>query len=185
MSTSEPLSFGQRLTGSIEAFLMTYIVPKHQVGRFFSGIFKIPLLFHRIGLDSLIQHWILIITTTGRRSGLPCTTPLGFSYDLDRGAFIVMSGWEGRTDWYRNARANPRVRVWALGKEFAAVAEPASELEVAPILKDIIQLNPRSINMLSRWSEVEIDGSQESLTAAAPHFPVLLLKPSDEMSFIV
>jgi deazaflavin-dependent oxidoreductase (nitroreductase family) len=164
---------------------MTYLVPKHQVGRFFSSIFKIPLLFHRIGLDILIPQWILIITTTGRRSGLPRTTPLGFSFDPNRAAFVVMSGWEGRTDWYRNARANPKVRVWALGKEFAAVAEPASELEVAAILKDIIQLNPRAINILSRWSEVEIDGSQESLTAAASHFPVLLLKPSEEMSFIV
>lgn len=181
MQPAKPQSIGRRISQRIESFLMTSLVPKHRVGRFFAHVFRIPLLFQRIGLEILIPSWILILTTTGRRSGLSRKTPLGFSYNPESGAYIVMSGWEGRTDWYRNAMANPKVMIWARGEQFTAVAEPASDLEAATILEEIIELNPKAIQMLSRWSDVELDGSQMSLLAAAAHFPVLLLKPSADL----
>jgi hypothetical protein len=89
-----------------------------------------------------------------------------------------MSGWEGRTDWYRNARANPDVSIWVEGKIIQAVAEPASDHEVATLLKEITQLNPRAKRIWSRWSSIEINDSDDSFLAAAPHFPVLYLQPS-------
>ncbi len=88
-----------------------------------------------------------------------------------------MSGWEGRTDWYRNAHAKPCVHVRLRGREWDAIAEPVPHADVARVLKQIAQLEPASNRMWSRWAGFEIDGSDESYLRAAPHFPSFYLHP--------
>ena len=61
---------------------------------------------------------VLVLTTTGRRSGLPRDTPLQFE-EVD-GVLHVASARGTAADWYRNAVADPRVRVTVRGREFAA-----------------------------------------------------------------
>jgi deazaflavin-dependent oxidoreductase (nitroreductase family) len=60
-------------------------------------------------IGALASERTLELTTTGRRSGLPRTVTVWFVED--RGVLYVQSGRRGRTDWYRNLRANPRVAV--------------------------------------------------------------------------
>jgi hypothetical protein len=89
-----------------------------------------------------------------------------------------MSGWDGHTDWYRNARRDPCVRVWLHGREWDAVAEPVPDLEVAEMLKTLAKVSPAANTMWSRWAGVDIDGSDSSYLAAARHFPSLYLRPA-------
>ncbi|WP_017537894.1 nitroreductase/quinone reductase family protein [Nocardiopsis halophila] len=56
---------------------------------------------------------LLLLTTTGARTGLPRTTPLGYLND-ERGRVVVIASAGGAPDhpaWYRNLRADPRVTV--------------------------------------------------------------------------
>lgn len=55
---------------------------------------------------------ILLLTTTGRKSGQPRTSPLGYESDGDR-LLVVASALGSATHpaWYLNLRANPRVTV--------------------------------------------------------------------------
>jgi hypothetical protein len=92
-------------------------------------------------------------------------------------SILLMSGWDGHTDWYRNARRNPRVRVWMRGKEHEAVVEPVPDAEVAEMLKTLAQIAPAANRMWSRWAGFEMDGSDASYLIAAPHFPSLYLIP--------
>lgn len=177
MTRNNTLSIGQRIALGLETLLMGFLVPKHHVGPIFGRLFKIPLLLRRLGFARLIPEGIMILTTTGRHSGKQKQTPVEFIYNADEDAYVVMSGWGGRTDWYRNACANPEVQVWTAGRERQARAEQASDVEVAAMLKEITQINPAARNIWSRWSDVEIDGSYESYLAAAPYFPVLFLHP--------
>ncbi|MCK4784179.1 MAG: nitroreductase family deazaflavin-dependent oxidoreductase [Desulfobacteraceae bacterium] len=177
MTKAKSLSLSQRIFLLVETYLVTFLVPKHSVGKLFGFIFKIPLFFHKLGLSILIPRRVMILTTIGRRTGIPRQTPIEYSFDAEKDAFVVMSGWEGRTDWYRNARVNPVVSIWVGGEKLDAIAQPASDHEAAMILKDITLHNPRAKLMWSRWSNVDIDGSEESFLAAAPHFPVLYLRP--------
>jgi deazaflavin-dependent oxidoreductase (nitroreductase family) len=70
----------------------------------------------RIG-GSLGKMAVLLLTTTGRKSGQPRTWPVGYFRDGDR--FIVTASAGGgpkHPAWYLNLRDNPRVTV-QLGDE--------------------------------------------------------------------
>ncbi|HEY5495659.1 MAG TPA: nitroreductase family deazaflavin-dependent oxidoreductase [Candidatus Limnocylindrales bacterium] len=69
--------------------------------------------FHRAGLAAWLGNpltgWQLLLTTTGRKSGLRRRTPLG--YLIADGAAWVMAGYGSSTLWYRNLLADPAVDV--------------------------------------------------------------------------
>jgi deazaflavin-dependent oxidoreductase (nitroreductase family) len=71
---------------------------------------------------------LLLLTTTGAKSGRPHTTPLMYLADGDSLAVIASKGGDpSHPDWYRNLVANPTVRVEIDGDSFetqARVAEP-------------------------------------------------------------
>jgi deazaflavin-dependent oxidoreductase (nitroreductase family) len=72
----------------------------------------------------------LILTTIGRRSGKPYSTPLYFGEDAGR--YILIGSFGGsRThpDWYLNLVANPAVEVQIRGERFAALARAATPAE--------------------------------------------------------
>src|SRR3954466_8282364 len=56
---------------------------------------------------------ILLLTTTGARSGRPATVPVGFGVDDQNRVFVVASkaGAPRHPAWFYNLRANPEVVV--------------------------------------------------------------------------
>jgi deazaflavin-dependent oxidoreductase (nitroreductase family) len=70
---------------------------------------------------------ILLLTTTGARSGQPHTTPMTYVIDGDRVLVIASNAGAVRhPDWYRNLVANPEVTVELPDETFqtrAVVAE--------------------------------------------------------------
>lgn len=179
MDTPKRVSFGQRVRMGMEAFFLTRLAPRDRIPPFLRWLFRIPLFFEQRGLNILVPDNVIILTTTGRRSGRPHRTPVEFGPGLRPGSLMVMAGWEGRTDWYRNARKQPCVQVSQGGKEWEAMAEPVPDAEVAAMLKHLAAIAGASNRIWSRWSGVEIDGSDASYLAAAPHFPSLYLNPVD------
>ncbi|MGE0058059.1 MAG: nitroreductase/quinone reductase family protein [Dehalococcoidia bacterium] len=66
---------------------------------------------------------LLILTTTGAKSGTPFTTPLAYQRDGDRLlVFASNAGGPKHPDWYHNLVANPEVTVEVLGETFQALA---------------------------------------------------------------
>ena len=68
---------------------------------------------------------LLLLTTTGRRSGEPRTTPMMFV--RDEGRLLVIASNAGAAadpDWYRNLVADPDVHVEVGSEEYAATAVP-------------------------------------------------------------
>lgn len=77
----------------------------------------------RIGHHSFMGP-MLLITTTGRTSGLPRTTPLLYMPDGD--GFVVVGSNGGRDrapNWLRNLEADPRAEVQAGRRRLAVQAE--------------------------------------------------------------
>jgi len=76
---------------------------------------------------------ILLLTTRGRRTGLPRTTAVSFMPLLD-GHLVVFSGWGVTSAWYANVGAEPRVRVKVGRREMSGTAkvveEPARRVEL-------------------------------------------------------
>jgi deazaflavin-dependent oxidoreductase (nitroreductase family) len=68
---------------------------------------------------------VLLLTTTGRKTGLARLSPLQFE-EVD-GAYVVAAARGRQADWFRNILANPRVRVQVGKRVFAANAEPVTD----------------------------------------------------------
>lgn len=69
---------------------------------------------------------LLLLTTTGRVSNKPHTTPL--MYTTDAGRFIVIAskgGAAAHPAWYRNLAVNPEVTLEVNGETFVAKASTA------------------------------------------------------------
>ena len=68
---------------------------------------------------------LLLLTTIGRRSALPRTTPMMYVREGDRVLVIASNaGAEHHPDWYRNLVVNPTVTVEVDGVTYPATATP-------------------------------------------------------------
>ena len=87
----------------------------------------IPGFAYKIGLGPLIGHQILLLTTTGRRSGNPHVVPL--QYELVGGKYFIGSARGTASDWYRNILVNPEVWIHVKSQQFPALAMPITDIE--------------------------------------------------------
>ena len=170
------ISLTERIYNRIETLIMD-LVPQRNVGPLFKWIFKLPILQYRRGLGWMIRRYILLLTTTGRKSGQPRHTPLEYEHDPEGDRYRVAAGWGGNTDWYRNLLATPHVTVQVGCRKFTALAEPAPDEEVACYMMEASQRHPRMDRVWNRWSDKPIDGSFASYLYAAKYFPSVWLKP--------
>jgi deazaflavin-dependent oxidoreductase (nitroreductase family) len=70
---------------------------------------------------------VLLLTTTGRRSGEARTTPLIYARDGDR--YVIVASKGGAPEhpgWYRNLEKNPEVELQVADEVFPAHARTAS-----------------------------------------------------------
>ena len=73
---------------------------------------------------------LLLLTTTGAKSGQPRTVPLGYVRDGDRLIILAANaGAPAHPDWYHNLRANPLVTVELDAERFQAQASVADGTE--------------------------------------------------------
>jgi deazaflavin-dependent oxidoreductase (nitroreductase family) len=86
---------------------------------------------------------ILILTTVGRRTGQPRSTPLIYGRDGD--AFLVVASQGGapaHPAWYSNLQDNPDVTVQVRGDRFAAHARTATGNEKTRLWKTMTTVWP-------------------------------------------
>lgn len=77
------------------------------------------------------RRWpVLLLTTTGAKTGKPRVTPLNFSTDGDRLVVIASKGGSGTNPyWYRNLLESPEVTIELGSETFRARASTAEEPE--------------------------------------------------------
>ena len=86
---------------------------------------------------------ILLLTTTGRTSGEPRTTPLIYAEDGDR--FVIVASQGGAPEhpgWYLNLEANPEVGVQVKADKFRARARTAEGEERERLWKMMNEIWP-------------------------------------------
>jgi len=102
--------------------------PSKRPGRVLRVFVKYPTRIYRGRLANVLAaRRELLLTTTGRKSGLPRTTSLNFI--MVDGAYVVAAGWGTHSDWYQNLLANPDVVVQVGKRRFAARAQLVEEPE--------------------------------------------------------
>lgn len=86
---------------------------------------------------------IMLLTTTGRRSGSAHTTPVGF---IDAGGRLVVAAANGGSDehpdWYRNIEKDRHVTVEVPGASIPSIANIASGDERSDLLRQVAESLP-------------------------------------------
>jgi deazaflavin-dependent oxidoreductase (nitroreductase family) len=96
---------------------------------------------------------ILILTTTGRRSGQPRQSALIFRQHGD--AYLVVAskgGADEPPDWYRNLQDNPEVKVQIKGEKFSARARTATPEEKPQLWQEMLEAWPDYANYQEKTS---------------------------------
>lgn len=121
-------------------------------------------------------EFVLILTTTGRKSGLPRQTPLQFE-EVD-GVYYVASARGEKADWYRNLLAHPQVSVRVKDKSFDATAEPITDpAKIADFLQLRLQRRPRMMRLMLRAEGLPARFTRAQLEQFAAEKAVVTLKP--------
>jgi deazaflavin-dependent oxidoreductase (nitroreductase family) len=97
------------------------------------------------GADGHIWNGIptLLLTTTGRKSGKPYTTPLIYGKDGDR--YLIVGSWGGsprHPQWYLNLVAQPQVEIQVAAEKFKARTSTAAGEEKARLWKIMAAIYP-------------------------------------------
>jgi deazaflavin-dependent oxidoreductase (nitroreductase family) len=98
---------------------------------------------------------ILLLTTTGRKSGLPRTTPLIHGRDGDDYLVVAsMGGAPQHPNWYRNLVKNPMAEIQVLDQHIPVSARTASDDEKPRLWKIVTDLWPNYDVYQSRTDRV-------------------------------
>ena len=90
---------------------------------------------------------VLLLTTTGRKSGLPRQTRL--QYEKEGGALYVAAARGQQADWFRNILANPHVVVQFEGQTLCGRAEPITDpIRIADFLELRLKRHPLMIRLM-------------------------------------
>ena len=82
---------------------------------------KLHRFLYAVGLGPLIGRIILLLITTGRKSGVKRITPL--QYEEFDGKYYLGAARGLQADWVRNIQANPQVEVRVKSSSFQGQAE--------------------------------------------------------------
>lgn len=94
-------------------------------------------------IEGMHRDRLLLLTTTGRRSGAPHTTPMMFHRDDDRVLVIASNqGAPQHPEWYLNLATNPAVTVELGDETYSATAEPLRGEDYDRVWADIKRLYP-------------------------------------------
>ena len=173
LKTLRRLAELQYFAGEYLALKLTLQNGPGPISRFF---FRGPLLLYKIGLSKLISKQVLLLMTTGRKSGKKRVTPLGYTYDVTTRTYYVSAGWAGRSNWYRNALVHSKVGVKVGNYEFDAIAEPVDEGEAKHLFEGYAKRNPFAERMYSEIIGRPFDRSEESMRQVASYFPTMALR---------
>jgi deazaflavin-dependent oxidoreductase (nitroreductase family) len=112
---------------------------------------------------------VLLLTTTGRRTGVARTVPL--FYLRDGGRLVVCNvdpGHRRPSPWVLNLRANPAAEVRLRGKAILVIAEEASEATAARYWPRLVNLWPPYRSFLAQGGRraIFVLDPQEAATPA-------------------
>ncbi|MDQ1744662.1 MAG: hypothetical protein QOE23_3001 [Pseudonocardiales bacterium] len=94
-------------------------------------------------IEGMHRDRLLLLTTTGARTGRQHTTPMMFHPNGDRLLVIASNiGAPRHPDWYLNLAANPRVAIEVGSERYDAVASTAEGAERDRLWSMLTQLYP-------------------------------------------
>lgn len=135
-----------------------------------------PQFLYAVGLGPIYGRLILLLTTTGRKSGKSRVTPL--QYEEINGDIYIASGRGTKADWYRNIVANPNVSIRVKSRQFKGTADPTTDPKrIADFLEIRTQRRPRMMGILLQREGVSQNPTRIELEAFAANKAMVIIRP--------
>ncbi|MGR0221721.1 nitroreductase family deazaflavin-dependent oxidoreductase [Agromyces sp. ZXT2-6] len=153
-------------------------------GPLLAWFYRAPSVLYRARLGWLLGGRFLMLTAVGRTTGEPRRTVVEVARRAGRDpgsppVLWVVASRGPRTDWYRNAVTNPRVRVDWRSRRYAANARPLDEDERVELLADYQRRHPRAAAMLgSAALDASFTADHDALRRLAHELRALRLDPA-------
>jgi len=150
----------------------------YPTGGWRKAMFKYPVYLWRLGFGPLMGKLFVLITTTGRKSGLPRRTLT--EYHSLNGKKYTPSGFGRRAQWYKNIEVDPHITIQTdAGTEgviAVRVTEDSEVLELVDVMekKDGVAMRNLYLNAL------EIEPTPEDILAKKDRMYWLRFDPTDE-----
>ena len=141
-------------------------------------LYRLPILFYRAGLGWLLGKRFLLLTHTGRISGLPRQAVLEvIRFDRDRDSYYVVSGFGEQADWFRNIQLTPEVEITVGRRCKEALAETLPQEDAERELLDYARRYPLAARLLTRLLGYRVDGSEEGYRTLARRLKIVRFYP--------
>jgi len=130
---------------------------------------RAPVWLYRARLGMLLGPRFVMLEHTGRKSGARRYVVLEVVERHRPDTFIVVSGFGDRAQWFRNVRANPRVRVYFLSRRPApATARVLPRAEAAAALAAYSARHPRAWAAVQPVLQGTLGGPAAGVTSRLP-----------------
>jgi deazaflavin-dependent oxidoreductase (nitroreductase family) len=124
---------------------------RRRPGRLALAVFRIPLVLYRRGWGSLLGTTFMLLVHAGRKTGQPhLMTAMVMSCNPSTREVIIFSGWGPRSDWVRNLRARPALRVEVGRESFTPQHRFLSEDESVAVAGDFLRRHPYRLRLATR-----------------------------------
>ncbi len=142
-----------------------------------------PLIFrlYHSPLAFLMGRFILLLTTRGRKSGLPRVTPL--QYEKIDGDFYLGSARGVQADWVRNILACPEVELQVKMTKMKGIAELVTDaLRIADFLELRLQRHPTMVGRILEMDGLSRKPNRAELEAYAAKLAMVIVHPVNGMA---
>jgi deazaflavin-dependent oxidoreductase (nitroreductase family) len=142
-----------------------------------------PRWFYQLGLGWLLGHRVMQLTHRGRRSDVVRRTVLEvLHYDPQTREVLVVSGWEGKTDWYRNIQHAPALEVRSGWVHYQPLQEFLSPEETLQVMLTLFRQHPREVRFAGRLLGRDATAPEPVLRARVEaFFRGVRFRPAEEL----
>lgn len=145
------------------------------------NIQKIHRGLYALGLGPLVGRIVLLLTTTGRKSGKKRVTPL--QYEEIDGSYYLGAARGLKADWIRNIQSNPQVEIRVGAKHFWGCAEVVNDpAKFADFMEVRLERHPRMIGLiLEKAHGLPRRPSREQLEEMAKTEAFVIVRPMEKL----
>ena len=142
---------------------------------------RVHCFLYNIGLGPVVGWIILLLITTGRKSGQKRVTPL--QYEEIDGKFYLGSARGTKSDWYRNIAVDGNVEVRVRGRHFRGMAETVTNpARIADFLETRLERHPFMMGILMQKAHgLPKRPSRDQLLELAASEAMVIIKPVEEL----
>ncbi|NOZ29358.1 MAG: nitroreductase family deazaflavin-dependent oxidoreductase [Chloroflexi bacterium] len=138
---------------------------------------KAPILLWRLGFGPILGRIFMLLTTTGRKSGLPRRTMV--EYHMLNGRIYAPCAFGPKAQWYKNIVADPRVTVQtAHGVQSMIATRVTDDEEILAVYELLRRRDPVILDAYLRSLDIRPDPAD--VVAKKDRIYWLRFDPTDE-----